>query len=99
MLKHFIRQSSRFNLTTNKFVLFSLLSLTLTACSKDEVKAKPPAPAVSVYSIQSQQIGGYREFVARTEAFKEADLRARVEGELIERHFKEGSNVEKGQVL
>ncbi|PKG81172.1 efflux transporter periplasmic adaptor subunit [Colwellia sp. 75C3] len=99
MLKHFLRQSSRSNLTTNKLVLFGLLSLTLSACSKEEVKVKAPAPAVSVYSITSQPIGGYREFVARTEAYKEADLRARVEGELIERHFKEGSNVEKGQVL
>lgn len=99
MLKHFLKQSSGSNLTTNKFVLFGLLSLTLTACSKDEVKIKPPAPAVSVYSIKSQAIGGYREFVARTEAFKEADLRSRVEGELLERYFREGSIVEKGQVL
>ncbi|PKI14724.1 efflux RND transporter periplasmic adaptor subunit [Colwellia sp. 12G3] len=99
MLKHFLRHPSSANLTTNKFVLFGLLSLTLTACSKDEVKVKAPAPAVSVYSIKSQAIGGYREFVARTEAFKEANLRARVEGELTERHFREGSTVEKGQVL
>jgi membrane fusion protein (multidrug efflux system) len=99
MLKHFLRQSSRSNLTTNQLILFGLLSIALTACSKEEVKIKSPAPAVSVYSIKSQAIGGYREFVARTEAFKEADLRARVEGELLERHFREGSIVEKGQVL
>jgi membrane fusion protein (multidrug efflux system) len=99
MLKYFLIQSKRSNLTTNKFLLFGLLSIMLTACSKEEVKVKPPAPAVSVYAIQSQAIGGYREFVARTEAFKEADLRARVEGELLERHFREGSIVEKGQVL
>lgn len=99
MLKRFFKNTARSNLTTSKFIFFGLLSLTLTACSKEEIKVKPPAPAVSVYSIKSQPIGGYREFVARTEAFKEADLRARVEGELIERHFREGSNVEKGQVL
>jgi membrane fusion protein (multidrug efflux system) len=99
MLKYFLIQSKRSNLTTNKFLLFGLLSIMLIACSKEEVKVKPPAPAVSVYAIQSQAIGGYREFVARTEAFKEADLRARVEGELLERHFREGSIVEKGQVL
>lgn len=99
MLKRFLKQSSRSNLTTSKVIFLGLLSLTLTACSKEEVQVKPPAPAVSVYSIKSQSIGGYREFVARTEAFKEANLRARVEGELTERHFREGSNVEKGQVL
>lgn len=80
--------------------LFALSTIfVLTACGKQEVTTKPPAPAVSVYSIQSQQVGNYREFVARTEAFKEANLSARVEGELIERKFREGSNVEKGQVL
>ena len=99
MLKRFLRQSNTCKITTSKLAIFGLLSLTLTACSKEEVKVKPPAPAVSVYSIKAQPIGGYREFIARTEAFKEADLRARVEGELIERHFREGSNVEKGQVL
>ena len=99
MLKRFFKNTTRSNLTTSKFVVFGLLSLTLMACSKEEVKVKPPAPAVSVYSIQSQSIGGYREFVARTEASKEANLRARVEGELLERRFREGSFVEKGQVL
>jgi membrane fusion protein (multidrug efflux system) len=79
--------------------MIGLLSLTLIACSEEVPKTKPPAPAVSVYSVQSQPVGGYREFVARTEAFKEANLKARVEGELIERTFTEGSNVEKGQIL
>lgn len=111
MLKRFLTKShhctsainllltSPLSLINNKFILLGFISLTLTACGKEDVEVKPPAPAVSVYSIKSQAVGGYREFVARTEAFKEANLRARVEGELIERHFKEGSFVEKGQVL
>jgi len=82
-----------------KISLLSLFSLTLFACGQQEVKTKPPAPAVSVYTISTEDIGSYREFVARTEASKEANLRARVEGELIERHFREGSIVEKDQVL
>lgn len=74
-------------------------SIGISACGEAEIKSKPPAAAVSVYSITSQEIGKFREFVARTEAFKEANLRARVEGELIERKFREGSYVEEGQVL
>jgi membrane fusion protein (multidrug efflux system) len=101
MLKRLFKQAKNSQLTMSKLSLFGLLTLSLglTACGEKEVKVKPPAPAVSVYSIKAQPIGGYREFVARTEAFKEADLRARVEGELIERRFREGSIVEKGQVL
>ncbi len=101
MLKRLLKQAKNSQFTSTKLSLLGLLTLSLglTACGDKAVKAKPPAPAVSIYSIKTQPIGGYREFVARTEAFKEADLRARVEGELIERHFREGSNVEKGQIL
>jgi len=99
MLKRLLTPSIATNLTTRKIVMLGLFSLTLIACGEEVAKVQPPAPAVSVYSIKSQPVGGYREFVARTEAFKEANLRARVEGELLERHFREGSIVKKGQVL
>lgn len=84
-----------------KLNFLTLIFLSLFSCEKQESTpdSPPPAPAVSVYSISVENIGSYREFVARTEASKEASLRARVEGELIERHFKEGAVVEKGQVL
>jgi membrane fusion protein (multidrug efflux system) len=99
MLKSLVKQIEKTTDTNSKYLLLGLFSLTLMACSDNKPPAKPPAPSVSVYSVQSQPVGGYREFVARTEAFKEANLKARVEGELIERTFTEGSNVEKGQVL
>lgn len=94
-----LAQQSHYQEKFIKISLLSLFSLTLLACGQQEVKTKPPAPAVSVYTIATENIGSYREFVARTDASKEANLRARVEGELIERHFKEGSVVEKGQIL
>jgi membrane fusion protein (multidrug efflux system) len=101
MLKRLSILVEKPQLTLRKLTLFGLLTLSvgLTACGEKQVKVAPPAPAVSVYSIKAQPIGGYREFVARTEAYKEANLRARVEGELIERSFREGSYVEEGQVL
>ena len=82
-----------------KITLVGLLSLTLFACGEADKPRQTPPPAVSVYKIHTAEVGGQREFVARTEAFKEANLRARVEGELIERHFKEGALVEKEQLL
>lgn len=84
---------------TFKVIFLSVLSLSLFACSEPEQKKQAPSPAVSVYKVHDQQVGRHREFVARTQAFKEANLRARVEGELIERHFREGAMVEKGQLL
>ena len=71
-------------------------AITLT---NNAVKQVAPAPAVSVFHVVTQEVGNYREFVARTEAHQEVKVRARVEGELIERHFDEGSYVEKDQLL
>ena len=84
----------------NHSVLAGLCSLALVGCSEPQQQNQSmPAPAVSVYEVAMQEVGNYREFVARTEAFQEADIRARVEGELIERTFREGAYVEKGQTL
>ncbi|MFY8325610.1 efflux RND transporter periplasmic adaptor subunit [Pseudoalteromonas sp. ZZD1] len=83
-----------------KGALGSAFIVSITGCS-DENAAKQvaPAPAVSIFNVVSQEVGDYREFVARTEAHQEVKIKARVEGELIERHFNEGSYVEKGQLL
>ena len=69
------------------------------ACSDDAAKQAPPAPAVSVFSVQSSPVGKFREFVARSEASQEVNLRARVEGEITRRNFTEGGFVQQGQLL
>ncbi len=77
----------------------SLIAL-LSACGDNtEQKTVAPPPAISVYTVDQIAVGEHYEFVARTEAFKQADLTARVEGELIEKSFREGSRVSKGDVL
>jgi membrane fusion protein (multidrug efflux system) len=89
-------------LQRHKFIqitLIALLSVSLFSCSEPVKQSKAPPPAVSVYKVTVEDVGKHREFVARTQAFKEANLRARVEGELIERHFREGAIVDKGQLL
>lgn len=83
----------------------SLISITVTTasllvgCGDTSEDHKPPAPAVSVIKVGTSPVGDYREFVARTQAFKEVELRARVEGTLQERNFKEGQSVEAEQPL
>jgi len=94
MLKPIFQSHQSLNIT-----LITLLSVSLFSCSEPEQQRKAPPPAVSVYSVNVAEVGRHREFVARTQAFKEANLRARVEGELVERHFREGAMVEKGQLL
>ncbi|MEO2281815.1 efflux RND transporter periplasmic adaptor subunit [Pseudoalteromonas pernae] len=92
-----------FNNITKSLVAASLLGTTMITtqgCSEQPaVTQNAPAPAVSVYEVQVEEVGRYREFVARTEAYQEADIRARVSGELIERTFVEGAYVEEGDLL
>lgn len=84
---------------TQKTALAASATILLSACTEEAPKQAPPAPAVTVYSVQSSSVGKFREFVARTEASQEVELRARVEGEIILSNFTEGSLVQQGQLL
>ena len=100
MMPQNIQANCKSKLSLSTILAISFSTIVLAACGEAEVTQRvAPAPAVSVYQINTQEIGQYREFVARTVASKEANLRARVEGELLERSFREGSRVEAGQVL
>ena len=82
-----------------KYLIICVAPFFLLSCGEEQQQVKTPPPAVSVFKVEMQPVGRYREFVARTEASKEVELRARVEGEIIARHFTEGGYVEKGSLL
>lgn len=56
-------------------------------------------PSVVVAPVQSQDITPSFSFVGRVEAVDRVELRARVEGYIEERHFKEGGEVKAGDIL
>ena len=49
-------------------ILFSTLLFTLACGKQEQAGPKAPAPAVTTYVIESDNIGQYSEFVARTAA-------------------------------
>ena len=61
--------------------------------------AAPPPPAVVVVQVVQRNAPIMREFVARTEAVPTVEIRARVPGVLEQVRFREGSLVNKGEVL
>jgi len=61
--------------------------------------AAPPPPAVVVTQVVQRDAPIMREFVARTEAVPTVEIRARVPGVLEQVRFREGSLVNKGEVL
>lgn len=84
---------------TPALTLILVISALLAGCSGDATPPPAPPAAVSVIEVATQDIGGSREFVARTEAFSEVQLVARVEGTLVKKNFSEGRLVEKDQLL
>ncbi len=84
----------------NKLALMLVATFLLAGCDRESAEPKDmPPPAVSVYHVSTEEVGNYLEFVARTQAFRQADIKARVEAQLIERNFDEGTFVEKDQLL
>ena len=86
-------------------VLAALVTLSLMACHQETDTTKKaaaptgPPPVVLVAEVTQQTVPLVREFTARTDASATVDLRARVEGILLEKLFEEGKLVKKDQVL
>jgi membrane fusion protein (multidrug efflux system) len=84
----------------NVIVVYAIIFLgVLAGCDGNSDKPVIEKPAVSVFRVQSEEVGRHLEFVARTEPNQSVELRARVEGELVARSFAEGGTVERGQQL
>ena len=77
------------------------LCVAVSACDQVEqtVPATPPAPVVGVIEAATIEVSPGIEHIGRIEAVDDVDLRARVEGFLLERTFEEGSDVDEGTVL
>jgi membrane fusion protein (multidrug efflux system) len=88
----------------NRFKLFSPLLtaipiLLLSACGGPDDPPAPPPPAVGVQEVSLEPVTAEHEFVARTRAQEDSEIRARVTGTIIERNFDEGQVVEKDALL
>ena len=76
-------------------------TLALGACGRTE----PPKPAarppveVRVVASRAETVPVVQEHVGRVAAFRSVEVRARVEGILEKRHFTEGTEVRRGQLL
>jgi multidrug efflux system membrane fusion protein len=79
-----------------------LLALALSvACSKENVHAAAamPMPLVTVVKAQTQDVPRYLDEIGRNAAFEAVTVTPQVGGRIVERHFQDGENLEKGQLL
>jgi membrane fusion protein, multidrug efflux system len=92
-------QMSFYGLTASAAVV--LLVLATTACSKGNVQAAPvmPAPLVTVVKATAQDVPRYLDEIGRNAAFESVTVTPQVAGRIVERHFQDGENLKKGQLL
>ncbi|MBI5781589.1 MAG: efflux RND transporter periplasmic adaptor subunit [Rhodocyclales bacterium] len=84
--------------------ILAVLVIASAACSRDGAdaaknQAAPPPPEVAVIEARYGSAVLRRELPGRLEAYRTAQVRARVEGILEKRFFEEGSEVKEGQLL
>lgn len=81
------------------------LIIGLTGCQKKEAAPSAAAAAagqpvpVRVVASRSETVPVVNEYVGRVAAFRSVEVRARVEGILEKRHFTEGTEVKRGDLL
>lgn len=79
------------------------LLLSLSGCGDGKPAnpqaAAPPPPAVTVIKVSATEIKPTAAFTGRVEAAFKVDLRARVDGFLEKRQFREGADVKEGELL
>jgi multidrug efflux system membrane fusion protein len=79
-----------------------LALLATTACNKSHVQAAAPAmppPLVSVVNATAQDVPKYLDEIGRNAAFESVTVTPQVAGRITERHFQDGENLRKGQIL
>ncbi|MFA0084810.1 efflux transporter periplasmic adaptor subunit [Vibrio sp. 10N.286.49.C2] len=78
----------------------TLIPLTfLMGCDTQPSAENKVIPKVKVLEVVVKEITPSEEFVGRTEASQDIQIKSKVRGNLLHTFFEEGSNVEKGDVL
>ena len=92
------------NVFRNQHLMLAATALALAAtvaCSKGNVQAAPamPLPLVSVVKATAQDVPRYLDEIGRNAAFEAVTVTPQVGGRIVERHFQDGENLSKGQLL
>jgi membrane fusion protein (multidrug efflux system) len=82
-----------------KTLAIVLVAVALAACDKAPPPAPPPPPEVTVGRVVQQDVPIYQELVGQTTGTQDVEIRARVEGYLQRVAFREGTIVNKGDLL
>ena len=90
--------------SVTRFCSFSVLmilgvTLLLSGCKKGQGREPELLPTVEVADVIEKDVPVYSEWIASTDGFVNATIRAQIQGYLIKQNYREGDLVKKGQVL
>lgn len=75
----------------------------LAACNRNNVQAAgpagPPPPLVTVVPATAQDVPLYLDEIGKNAAYESVNVTPQVGGRIVERHFQDGENLRKGQLL
>ncbi len=81
-------------------ILILVFALTLaTGCGKKEAVVAAAPPEVEVAAVVQQDVSLYTEFIATLDGYVNAQIQPQVTGYLTRQNYKEGTVVQKGEVL
>ena len=83
-------------LFSNRFII--AICILATSC-KEEKAPVVVVPEVNVVEVGQRTIPVFTEYVGQTYGISDVEIRSRVDGWVISQNFKEGSMVQKGQLL
>jgi len=75
------------------------LSLLISGCKPAQDAPAPPPPPVETLLTQAEALALETELPGRVEPVRVAEVRARVAGIVLSRHFREGAEVKAGELL
>ena len=96
-----MKNSRVFSLVPLVFSIPLLLTATasLYGCADEHKPVAPQTLSIEVFAAKRSDVELASEFTGRTVGSVDAEVRARVQGTLLEQHFKDGSQVTEGQLL
>jgi len=80
-------------------MLFGATLLLLSGCKKGQGRETSSPPTVEVVEVIKKDVPVYSEWIASTDGFVNATIRAQIQGYLTTQKYREGDLVKKGQVL
>ncbi len=80
-------------------VIVAVACIAAAACSRQDAAPPPPVASVMVAKVTQQDVPVTTEWVGTTDGYINAQIRAKVQGYLLSKAYREGSTVKAGQLL